>query len=300
MLEHLGILGYSMIYFMYIMSDNPTGVSQFSVEMPDNQQGRAFSSNSRGKLPSETTCRIPHMSVELAQLLGLLFTDGCVSPKGKSTWRIYFAVKSEKLIEVFKNSMIQLFGLDESRVRIGMTQDDLIRAIVDSKEIGDWLTNTFGTFRTLKRENGLLPDTKLPVAMLEASDQTAAFLRSAFSCDGGVSLYTATRNAKRGQTIWLIRTVFLACAHPALRKDYLKLLNSLGIQAREIEADGKIKIENSKDINLFAEKIGFIPGVQVTGHSKYWHGWEKNKVLEHMISSYGNPSSIYNLPQFVR
>lgn len=247
---------------------------------------------------SETTRQIPHMSKELAIILGLLFTDGCVSPRKPSSWRIYFAVQSECLTLLLRDCIAKEFNLELSRVRIGKTSDGLIRAIVTSKEVGNSLVSSFGTFRTLKFSNGLLPPAKLPVSLLLSSGYTKEFLSAAFSCDGGVSLYVAHRKGTQGGTKWLIRTVFLACAHPALRSNYLHLITSLGIRAREVGTDGKIKIETERDIRLFAKHIGFIPGVRATGNSKFWNGEEKNAILDLLISSYDNPSIVYKLPKF--
>ncbi|MGB9613344.1 MAG: hypothetical protein ACPL4K_04105, partial [Candidatus Margulisiibacteriota bacterium] len=94
-----------------------------------------------------------------------------------------------------------------------------------------------------------------------------------------------------------IRTVFLACKHPQLRLDYLFLLHSLGIEARNVDKDNKIKIETEKDIRKFAKIIGFIKGVKISDHSKFWRRYEKQQVLEMMVSSYDNPSRFYNLPK---
>lgn len=246
---------------------------------------------------SETIRRIPHMNRELAILLGLLYTDGCVSRKGQS-WRIYFAVKSQALVNLFRNCMVDVFALERNRVRIGTTKDGLTKAIVNSKEVGNWLVSRFGTFRTLKFTNGEVPPAKLPVSLLKSSGYVTDFLRAAFSCDGGVSFYTAKRDGRDGGTRWLIRTVFLACAHPQLRRDYLRLLSQLGIRVREVAKDGKLKIETERDIRLFQERIGFTAGVRVTGNSKFWNGHEKNEVLQLLIASYGQPSKIYQLPKF--
>lgn len=237
------------------------------------------------------------MNRELAILLGLLFTDGCVSPKGRS-WRIYFAVTAQESVSLFRDCMVSIFDLEPARVRIGSTQDGLVKAVVDSKEIGNWLVDTFGTFRTLKFDNGKRPLAKLPISLLTSSGCVTDFLRAAFSCDGGVSFYSARRNGRDGGTRWLIRTVFLACSHPRLRRDYFKLLQSLGIRAREVAGDGKLKIETERDVRLFQQKIGFIPGVRVTGNPTFWNGFEKNAVLTLVIKSYGQPKSIYQLPKF--
>ncbi len=80
------------------------------------------------------------MNRTTATLIGLLYTDGCLSPKGKSSWRFYFSNKSERLVAIFRESMMQCFALPASRVRLGTTNDGLYRALVDSKEAGARLT----------------------------------------------------------------------------------------------------------------------------------------------------------------
>ena len=162
------------------------------------------------------------------------------------------------------------------------------------------MVRNFGTFRTLQFEDGKLPEAKLPVDDLVASRTVSQFLRAAYSCDGGISFYPATRSGAQGGTRWLIRTVLLSCAHPELRKDYLKLLMSLEIKAREVPNDGKIKIEDEENIRKFHRLIGFLSGTEVTNQSKYWRGMEKQRVLELLVSSYGRPSKIYDLPRFNR
>jgi len=261
----------------------------------DNQQA-TFNKLLEGA--SETKRRIPQRQA-LAILLGLLYTDGCVSPKGGS-WRIYFSNKSVHLITLFRDCIINAFKHQQPRVRIGLTSDKFHKAVVDSKEIGNYLVGSFGTFRTLKFKNGQLPQTALPIQFLRGNGQITHFLQAAFSADGGLCFYPARRSGKNGGTQWLIRTVFLACAHPKLRADYLILLNSLGIRAREVSADGKIKIETEADIKKFEKSVGFVSGALITLHSKYWNGYEKNQVLKYMIASYSNPSKFYQLSVFAR
>lgn len=239
------------------------------------------------------------MTKELATLLGLLYTDGCLSPKGKSSWRFYFSNKSERLVAVFRDCMAQCFALPASRIRLGTTNDGLHRILVDSKDAGEELTQRFGTFRTLERA-GRETDARLPVKGLLRSRTTAEFLRAAFSCDGGVNLYVARRKGRNGGTQWLIRGVYLACAHAQLRKDYRQLLSALGIIARNVEKDGKIKIETEKDIRAFYGKVGFIEGVRITHTSRFWPKIEKQALLERLIRSYASPQAVYSLPQFLQ
>lgn len=238
------------------------------------------------------------MDETLTNLVAILFTDGCVSRKGVNSWRIYFSNKSKVLIDLFESCMMNAFALDASRVRVDRTKEGLLKAVVDSKEIGGYLFERFGTFRTLDIQDGIPTKASLPVAEILQSGGVKTFLRVAFSCDGGVSCYCAYRSGKRGGTRWLSRTIFLSCTHKRLRSQYRILLKSLGINGREVPKDGKIKIETEKDIRKFHQEVGFVQGVQVTDHSKFWSGYDKQYVLEQMVDSYGKPAIIYNLPQF--
>jgi hypothetical protein len=280
-----------------------------NVSSADNQQGTQhllsgcwrqylLGKNSKGAGPSETIRQIPQINRELATLLGILFTDGSVSPKGVNSWRLYFVNKSKTLIDLFRDCMVRVFNLDINRVRISKTKKEFFKAVVDSKEIGNYLVTTFGNFRTLKFKTGDFPNVKLPVLQLLKSSWLREFLKAAFSCDGGVCFYPAYRKGARGGTKWLIRTVFFTCHHPMLRADYMYLLKTLGIEGRDVPEDGKIKIETEDNIRKFHKLIGFIDGVEISNHSKYWSGYSKQYVLELMISSYNNPSKIYNLPKF--
>ena len=238
------------------------------------------------------------MNKTTATLIGLIFTDGCLSPKGVNSWRFYFANKSQRLVSIFKESIMQEFALPENRVRLDMTSDGLYRAIVDSKEAGQLFTDKFGTFRTLRYKNGQLPKTRLPIQELIRHNVVKEFLQAAFSCDGGVSLYVARRKTKTNEAKWLIRGVYLACAHPKLRREYITLLKSLGIKACDA-GDGKVKIRDKENMEKFYREVGFIDGVHITHTSRFWPNIEKQKLLEQVIDSYHNPRKTYSLQQFV-
>lgn len=194
--------------------------------------------------------------------------------------------------------MERIFQREAPNVRIRYRENGIIQAIVDSKRIGNFLTENFGTFRTLRWKDGIFPETSLPLSQLLESKYAADFLSAAFSCDGGVSLYPARRVGKRGGTQWLIRTVFLACMHPTLTQQYKKLLEHFYVKVREESKNGKLKIEKEEDIRQFRDLIGFIPCVKVTNHSKFWRGREKNEVLNLLINSYGQPSTVLSLSPF--
>lgn len=240
------------------------------------------------------------MDLEEVTLIGILYTDGCLSPKGKNSWRLYLGNTSWQIIKLFKVSLMKVFDLPESRIRIScksVNNKPFYKAVVDSKEIGQYLTKKYGTFRTLKYStntgSGIYPAAHLPNLLSEDESTICHFLKIAFSCDGGINLYVASN-----KYVWLIRNVYLACQHPVLIKQYNLLLRKIGIIGKILNKDEMIRIQGRSSLERFLEKIGFVKGVKVTQNSAYWCGIEKQKVLELAVSSYDNPRLIINLPQF--
>ena len=253
-----------------------------NVTSAENQQERHLS-NIYLNESSETTRQIPLMDYQLATLIGLLFTDGCVSPRGKS-YRIYFGVTSKALTLIFRDCIQSVFNLPSSKIRL-TKRNEFYVAVVDSKEIGNYLVHRFGTFRTLKYDSGET-SAKLPVEELISSGCVPYFLRAAFSCDGGLCLYPVKTMRGKKVVNWLNRNVFLACSHKRLRDDFMILINHLGIKATNSITDKKIKISSKSEIIRFARQIGFLHGVEVTNHSLIWRKCTKVQVLSEMISSY--------------
>ena len=265
-----------------MMTENASGA--------DNQQERPITKQPLLWESSETTRQISQFDRSLATLLGLLYTDGCVSPKEKNSWRIYFCVSSLKLRDIFKKSILDVFAIPSNRVLLGKTKDGYYKAIVNSKEIGNFLVSNFGCFRTLKYENGSLPNVHLRASSAITVKCVPDFLRAAFTCDGGVSFYPV----RQGKRQWLNRCVFLACAHPLLRVDYCTLLDILGLSFKNDPKDGKIRITTRSQFEEFYEKIGFLKDVTATCHSSNWRNYPKNKILECLLDSYKNPSKYLN------
>ncbi|WKZ25510.1 MAG: LAGLIDADG family homing endonuclease [bacterium] len=267
-----------------------------------NQQGRSRKRNPQRLYVEYPTSSKNEMSDIEATLLGILYTDGCLSKRSKNAWRFYLSNTSYIIIQVFKNCMINLFKLDAKRVRISKKQVNgkpFYRAVVDSASSGEFLNSKYGTFRTLvfKSEDGkeIYPSTKLPFNKNSNLKIMSKFLKVAFSCDGGINLYVA--KSKFGYK-FLIRNVYLACKHPQLQIDYHELLKVLGIESKIIKGDGKILIQGRNELNKFREKVGFIEGVKITQNSKFWQGVEKRNVLNIAIGSYKNPKKIINLSRF--
>ena len=225
-----------------------------------NQQGR-----SRKRNPQRLYVEYPSKNVISnieATLLGILYTDGCLSRKSKNAWRFYLSNTSYEIIQIFKNCMVDLFKLDIKRIRISKRQVNgkpFYKAIVDSALCGEFLNSKYGTFRTLAYKNiegkEIYPQTKLPFNKESDHKIICKFLKTAFSCDGGINLYVA--KSKFGYK-FLIRNAYLACKHPQLQKDYHNLLKIVGIKSKIIYKDWKILIQGRDELNKFEEKVGFI------------------------------------------
>lgn len=248
-----------------------------------------------------------------ARLIGILFTDGCVSPKGNG-WRVIVSNNSPAVIDVFEETVAACYGLSVRRTVRGQ----LHVGVLDSQEVGQLLIERYGTLRTesCRSHQGCpylrggrkpcrqcLPvsfdGTPYPPASLpsfSSDGEATAFLQSAFSCDGSVNLYLA----RRGQTSWLIRNVYLACKHPILIFQYASLLAQLGIEARVNQADWRVMIQGRNPIQRFADLVGFLPGAIIGANSPFWHGRCKSEVLKLLLESYGCPQRVRDLPQFIR
>jgi hypothetical protein len=80
---------------------------------------------------------------DYARLIGILYTDGCVSPKG-SSWRIIVSNNSRAIVDAFEEAIQSCFGKPVRRFMRGK----LHIAVLDSKEIGAFLLESHGTLRT--------------------------------------------------------------------------------------------------------------------------------------------------------
>ena len=248
-----------------------------------------------------------------ARLVGILFTDGCVSPKGNS-WRVIVSNNSPAVVEAFEEAVAACFGLPIRRTVRGK----LHVGVLDSQEVGRLLIERYGTFRTescqshqgcpylrggskpcrqcspVEFDGTSYPPASLPIFSSDA--EVAVFLQSAFSCDGSVNLYLAYR----GRISWLIRNVYLACKHPILIFQYASLLGRLGIEARVNQADWRVMIQGRNPIQRFADLVGFLSNAIIGANSPFWHGRCKSEVLNLLLESYGCPQRIRDLPQFLR
>ena len=233
---------------------------------------------------------------KLVALIAFLFTDGGISKHGVNSWRIFFANSSIPAIEMFKKLLVDIFKISPTRIQVKPRQGHHYFVKLTSKEIGNFLIERFGTFRTLKFKNEKFPQTSIPIKWLEQTKTIPLFLRIAFSMDGGVKFYPM-RNISRGYT-WLERGIDLACHHPILRDQYCWLLKNIGIRPTNVEKDKVVKIRRKENLERFAKTVGFLDGVTVTRHSKFWVGKEKNEVMKLMLESYGQLQLFLIRPNF--
>ena len=283
------------------LSKNATSaaaVAKSHGELTDNQQETPLMLispnliNHKWGILRDYTPNTMEFSSDLVKLIAMLYTDGCVSKHRLNSWRITFSNSSRTAIDLFIDSLVSVFGVSKNRVKVTMMMDRYYFAVLTSKEIGKWLIDRFGTFRTLKFKNGKYPPASIPVDLLITTGNVQTFLKIVFSMDGGVKFYVANN---KGNYKWLEKNISLACHHPRLRKQYKKLLKSIGVKSVNITADNVIKIRRKENLEKFAKEIGFINGIATTRHSKFWIGVSKNKVLQMMVDSYRNPSEYISL-----
>lgn len=239
------------------------------------------------------------MEQHLASLIGMLLTDGGVSKISKNRFEIFLASNSKGLRNEFELDMREHFGVDRFYTIHGKTVCK-IRAVEESA--GLQLLRLSPTFRTrpcnvypfcpkmLGKElktiphecnslNGY-PPTKVPNFIMEGPLKTKrTALRSAMSGDGGVEFHEIFVGHKK----YLQRRLIFRCHNPNLKIQWKKLFEDCGFNITETK--NEIRISGIEQLLKFQAEIGFLNDVKVE-RSKYWNGFEKNEVLNKMISSF--------------
>lgn len=218
-----------------------------------------------------------------AILQALLFTDGCVMPERH---RVSFASTSDVLVERFVRLVRDVYGYTISKGYIQSGKAGRLPVTVvqfPSKEIvNDLLSDTPG-YRTDPRKDGTYPDARVPKSWYALNDaQLVEVLRSAFDCDGGCSLRIS--ESRKKDCYELERSVFLACWHPVLRKQYAELVNMLGITAAAHK--DRVSLSSEENFKKFKDIINFSPNVNITFKSRWWQGIEKRKLLDLILHTY--------------
>ncbi|MFH1591786.1 MAG: LAGLIDADG family homing endonuclease [Candidatus Woesearchaeota archaeon] len=131
------------------------------------------------------------------------------------------------------------------------------------------------------------PHVKIHKSFFRNKKQICSFLQVYASCDGYASLFPRPRSWSKVE-----RIVAIVCQHPFLKQQLSDLLTRIGIE-HKIKKDG-LFMRSKSSITLFKKKVGFYPGVKMTGNSKYWKGVTKNRVLGIILQSYDKN---INIPQ---
>ncbi len=210
---------------------------------------------------------------KMSLLVGLLLTDGCVS----SSRFVVFHNKSEVMHKMFQQEVSKIFG--DVHFTKGIETNGTKRTQVTSKPIVGKLIRAcrLETFRRKQFENGKFPKVRLPSFVKNLQGfKMRKFLQVIFTADGSISL--SARWHKRNESWEIRRRIELSCKHPALRKDFMGLLEKAGFSPRTSWEN--ITLERKEDILKFAKEVRFVPKVALGGDSKYWKGFEKNEVLD--------------------
>ncbi|MHA1410580.1 MAG: LAGLIDADG family homing endonuclease, partial [Candidatus Odinarchaeia archaeon] len=123
------------------------------------------------------------------------------------------------------------------------------------------------------------PLVKIKKGFFKNKKQICSFLQVYASCDGYPSIFPRPHSWSKVE-----RIVAIVCQHPLLKQQLSHLLSRVGID-HKIKKDG-LFMRSKSSIKKFKDKIGFYPGVKMTGNSKYWKGLTKNHVLGIILESY--------------
>ncbi len=220
-------------------------------------------------------------SADLGILVGLLLTDGCVS-FGSRSWRITFSGKSEELLELFKQKMKSLFGIQKFSE---WTDEFGVKSLqVRQKQVASQLLTLVPTFRTKPFKDGTFPLVKLPefFSTLQISE-LAEIIQAMFSADGSIVLGVKWRKDKR---MWVFtRRVCLTSVTPSLKEQVAQILEEkFGMKPQIWKHD--VVLERKLDIIKFKQLIGFVEGVQISKKSKIWEGFDKTQILDLAIKTF--------------
>jgi hypothetical protein len=210
---------------------------------------------------NQNKCQIPkEFSEELAEFLGLVFSDGHVNQ-----YIIYFINKDEALLTRFKELARTLFDIDiKRRERPFKIYESKIYSTNVSKYIQKLIQNK----------------TTIPNEIINSEKLSKSFLKGYFSGDGCAAISISFKKSKNKFEVYSFLAI--ACRRRNITEQLAELLYSLGISKVAID-DAGLKIIRRKDIQTFYNKIGFVDGCKIR-QSQYWRGFKKNQVLKYIAT----------------
>jgi len=226
----------------------------------------------------------------MARLVAFLVSDGGLSRR-THTSVIHFSSRSPVLMKAFRETV----GMIAKRLHISRQEHD---CFVISKSLGELLLNLSPSYRkspcnshpvcpilkgraigpcrkckSSQYSRRLFPPVKIPSFVMKDRRLWPEFLQIVSSAEGYVKIWEKDGDLKAG--------VGIACAHPVLARSYCYMLKQLGIRCA---FDGRaVMIRRKESIKIFSDKINFLSGVTVSGHSPKWKGYEKKELLEKLL-----------------
>ncbi len=198
-------------------------------------------------------------SIEGAIITAAILSDGCLLHN-----RINFLTNDTSLNNFVWDTLERIFNKKVNRNR----------GFLDGRINVEFLRMFSPTYHTEPNKAGNYPLAKIPDFIMNGSlNQKRWFLRTYLSCDGGMCFQIWQTG--KGEIFYIRTWVGIACKHPGLINDLMKLLKSMNFNPQRISSGVALW---KSDIPKYKE-IGFIDGCCAV-HGKFWKGVEKNKLLE--------------------
>ena len=230
-------------------------------------------------------------------LVALCMSDGGIG-RTAGTRYIHFTNKSNTLLSLFEK---EIRKFSDAKIHKQQKERGITLRVFDKNLVSEMLKIS-PSFRTKACDNFprcicechkskskckeciYIEGKKWPLARIKKSffknkKQICSFLKIYASCDGYPSLFP-----RRDSWSKVERIVAIVSYHPLLKKQISSLLDKLGIE-HKIKKDG-LFMRSRSSIKKFKDQISFIPGVKMTGNSKYWQHLTKNQVLRIILDSY--------------
>jgi hypothetical protein len=225
-------------------------------------------------------CNFSHMNERLAEIIGMLLSDGSVYfDKSKRTYCIQFTNSVPGMLKRF----VSLFQAEFGKRNYCVNKCRNAQSVrFFSKEIAIQLFSYSPSYRTMKTADGY-PPCRIPEKVLRNQLLAAPFLRAFASCDGCVFGNSSHPNG----------VVEIACHHPFLRNQLACLLSSFSI--RSSISSRRLTIQDKTSVRLFAEKIGFQNESLVCNSCSSLQGLKKNQILRSLVYP-NSPNSQPNYP----
>jgi hypothetical protein len=216
----------------------------------------------------------PKSDPELAELLGLIFSDGSYNNNN-----VCFHNTCIPLLNYFEKNMYKVFNLKNpyNRVKLSGTSELTYYSTV----LSQFIISLMG-----RKE-------RIPYEIKTGTKEIKrAFLRGYFSGDGSVCLSISIEPRRKKRLIFSTN-VAIACKPQKIRDELVDLLESLGYNVKKDHQS--LRINKNEDLKKFYNEISFIEDSKITSHSKNFQGFRKNQVLKYIVTLLRNDQKLKKL-----